>query len=82
MTDLKVRRTTVTERSETEATVEIWIADDEDPTTATEEISISVKLKYGSNPSLAEVQAKALLRAQGVIAEQIQAKTELANRPA
>ncbi len=46
MTDLKVRRTTITERSETEATVEIWISDDEDSTKATEEISISVRVKH------------------------------------
>jgi hypothetical protein len=82
MTDLQIRRTSIIERSETEATVEIWISDAEDPTVVTYQISISVKLEYTSNPSLAEVQAKALLRAQAVIAEQIEVKTELANRPA
>ncbi len=82
MADLPIRCTTVTELSETEAIVEIQLSDAEDPDKATEEISISVRVKYRSNPLLAEVQAKALLRARDVIAEQTQAKTELSNRPA
>ena len=82
MTDLQIRRTSINERSETEATVEIWFSDDDDPAAAKEEISISVRVEYGSNPLLAEVQAKALERVQAVIGAQTQAKTELSNRPA
>ena len=79
MTDLKVRCTTITERSETEATVEIWISDDEDSTKATEEISISVRVKYEKNPLLAEVQGAALECAQTVLKREIQVKKLLAN---
>ena len=79
MADLQIRRTTVTERSDTTATVEIWISDDENENEATEKISISVRVKYESNPPLAEVQGLALERAQAVIKRQIQGKRFPAN---
>ncbi len=79
MTDLKVRRTTVTEQSETGATVEVWISDHEDPAAAKEEISILVRVEHEKIPPLAEVQAKALERAQTVIKREIQAKRFPAN---
>lgn len=74
MTDLKVRRTTITERSETEATVEIWISDAEDPSEATETISLTVKIEYRNNPQLQELQVIALDRARIAIGQEIQAR--------
>ena len=74
MTDLKVRRTTITERSETEAMVEIWISNAEDPSEATETISLTVKIEYRNNPQLQEIQVIALERARIVIGQEIQAR--------
>ena len=71
MADLQIRRTTVTERSETEAKVEIWIADDEDPTAATETISLAVEVEYREHPQLRELQVIALERAQTAIGRQL-----------
>ena len=71
MTDLKVRRTTITERSETEATVEIWISDAEDPSEATETISLTVKIEYRNNPQFQEIQVIALERARNAIGQEI-----------
>ena len=74
MTDLKVRRTTVIERSDTEATVEILISDAEDPSESTETISLTVKIEYRNNPQLQELQVIALERARIAIAREIQAR--------
>ena len=74
MTDLKVRRTTVIERSDTEATVEILISDAEDPSESTETISLTVKIEYRNNPQLPELQVIALERARIVIGQEIQAR--------
>ena len=72
MADLQIRRTTVTERSETEAKVEIWISDDEDENEATEAICLSMAVEYREHPQLRELQVIALERAQTAIGRQIQ----------
>ncbi len=74
MTDLKVRRTTVIERSDTEATVEILISDAEDPSESTETISLTVKIEYRNNPQLQEIQVIALERARIAIGQEIHAR--------
>ncbi len=74
MTDLKVRRTTIIERSDTEATVEILISDAEDPSESTETISLTVKIEYRNNPQLQELQVIALERARNAIGQEIQAR--------
>ena len=72
MTDLKVRRTTVIERSDTEATVKILISDAEDPSESTETISLTVKIEHRKHPPLQELQVIALDRARTAIHQEIQ----------
>ena len=71
MAEMKIQRTTITEMRDSQTHVEIVIADDLDPTIATESVTMSLTISgLPEMPYLEEVQLSALHRARDVIGEQ------------
>ena len=71
MAEMKIQRTTITEMRDSQTHVEIVIADDPEPTIATESVTIKSTISdLPEMPYLEEVQLAALHRARDVIGEE------------